>query len=68
MVIILLCISHDTCLLQQLLDAGKAEKRGASVDQPTRLLRQLLFPDSDCQVVRFCRVLFCIAVYFVTTS
>jgi len=42
-------------LLQQLL-AGKSDKSGAAADYPTRLLRQLLFSDSDCQVVRLIRL------------
>ena len=53
-------------VFQQLLDAGKSGKRTASVDRPTRLLRQLLFSDSECQVVSFAATVFCSAVYFCT--
>lgn len=45
-------MSVDGVCMQQLLYAGKSNKRRAPADQPTRLLRQLLFSDSDCQVVR----------------
>jgi len=45
-------MSVDVFMFQQLLDGGKSEQKDAPTsDRSTRLLRQLLFPDSDCQVV-----------------
>jgi len=41
----------NVCMLQQLLAAGKSRRSTAATDEPTRLLRQLLFPASDCRVV-----------------
>jgi len=44
--------ADGVCMFQQLLNAGKSGKRSATDDHHMRLLRQLLFPDSDCHVVR----------------